>query len=162
MFKKTEINQPLTNLTKINQDTSMEGEIVSKSDIRLDGNLTGKMITRKKIIIGKKGFFSGKIKCETLIVQGIVKGEATVTKSTALHDTSTFNGILSTQKFNVEEGAIFDGNCITLGESKSTDLKKLAEIKEEIQSSKSTTKPLDSIKSKEDEVEEEDENVTDN
>jgi cytoskeletal protein CcmA (bactofilin family) len=140
----------------------MEGEIVSKSDIRLDGNLTGKMITRKKIIIGKKGFFSGKIKCETLIVQGIVKGEATVTKSTALHDTSTFNGILSTQKFNVEEGAIFDGNCITLGESKSTDLKKLAEIKEEIQSSKSTTKPLDSIKSKEDEVEEEDDDVTDN
>jgi cytoskeletal protein CcmA (bactofilin family) len=140
----------------------MEGEIVSKSDIRLDGNLTGKMITRKKIIIGKKGFFSGKIKCETLIVQGIVKGEATVTKSTALHDTSTFNGILSTQKFSVEEGAIFDGNCITLGESKSTDLKKLAEIKEEIQSSKSTTKPLDSIKSKEDEVEEEDDDVTDN
>jgi cytoskeletal protein CcmA (bactofilin family) len=162
VFKKTEINQPLTNLTKINQDTSMEGEIVSKSDIRLDGNLTGKMITRKKIIIGKKGFFSGKIKCETLIVQGIVKGEATVTKSTALHDTSTFNGILSTQKFSVEEGAIFDGNCITLGESKSTDLKKLAEIKEEIQSSKSTTKPLDSIKSKEDEVEEEDDDVTDN
>jgi cytoskeletal protein CcmA (bactofilin family) len=140
----------------------MEGEIVSKSDIRLDGNLTGKMITRKKIIIGKKGFFSGKIKCETLIVQGIVKGEATVTKSTALHDNSTFNGILSTQKFSVEEGAIFDGNCITLGESKSTDLKKLAEIKEEIQSSKSTTKPLDSIKSKEDEVEEEDDDVTDN
>jgi hypothetical protein len=49
-----------------------------------------------------------------------------------------------------------------LGESKSTDLKKLAEIKEEIQSSKSTTKPLDSIKSKEDEVEEEDDDVTDN
>ena len=108
MFKKTEINQPLTNLTKINQDTSMEGEIVSKSDIRLDGNLTGKMIARKKIIIGKKGFFSGKIKCETLIVQGIVKGEATVTKSTALHDTSTL-----TEYFQPKNSVLKKGRYLT-------------------------------------------------
>ena len=45
----------------------MEGDIVSKNDIRLDGNLIGKMTTKKKIIIGKKGFFNGKLKCENLI-----------------------------------------------------------------------------------------------
>ena len=52
----------------------MEGDIVSKNDIRLDGNLIGKMTTKKKIIIGKKGFFNGKLKCENLIVEGKIKG----------------------------------------------------------------------------------------
>ena len=117
MFKKTETNHPLINPTKINQDTSMEGDIVSKNDIRLDGNLIGKMTTKKKIIIGKKGFFNGKLKCENLIVEGKIKGEAKVTNSTALLAYSNFNGLLSTQKFSVEEGASFEGNCITLKEN---------------------------------------------
>ena len=117
VFKKTETNHPLINPTKINQDTSMDGDIVSKNDIRLDGNLIGKMTTKKKIIIGKKGFFNGKLKCENLIVEGKIKGEAKVTNSTALLAYSNFNGLLSTQKFSVEEGASFEGNCITLKEN---------------------------------------------
>ena len=55
MFKKTEKGYTITDPTKINHDTSIEGEIFSKNDIRLDGILNGKIITEKKIIIGKRG-----------------------------------------------------------------------------------------------------------
>ncbi len=162
MFKKSEIDQPLTNPTKFNQDTSVEGEIVSKNDIRLDGNFTGKMTSQKKIIIGKKGFFSGKIITKNLVVEGVIKGEATVSNSTNLLETSNFNGILSTQKLGVEEGAVFDGNCITLEESKASDLNRGAKTKEESQSFKATPKNPDSIIPKELEAEEVDENSTEN
>lgn len=135
MFKKTETNHPLINPTKINQDTSMEGDIVSKNDIRLDGNLIGKMTTKKKIIIGKKGFFNGKLKCENLIVEGKIKGEAKVTNSTALLAYSNFDGVLSTQKFSVEEGASFEGNCITLQENNPVKLSKFGEMGEKIENS---------------------------
>lgn len=135
MFKKTETNHPLINPTKINQDTSMEGDIVSKNDIRLDGNLIGKMTTKKKIIIGKKGFFNGKLKCENLIVEGKIKGEAKVTNSTALLAYSNFDGVLSTHKFSVEEGASFEGNCITLQENNPVKLPKFGEMGEKIENS---------------------------
>lgn len=135
MFKKTETNHPLINPTKINQDTSMEGDIVSKNDIRLDGNLIGKMTTKKKIIIGKKGFFNGKLKCENLIVEGKIKGEAKVTNSTALLAYSNFDGVLSTQKFSVEEGASFEGNCITLQENNPVKPSKFGEMGEKIENS---------------------------
>ena len=96
------------------------------------------------------------------MVEGVIKGEATVSNSTNLLETSNFNGILSTQKLGVEEGAIFDGNCITLGESKATDLTRGAKMKEESQSFKVTPKNPDSIIPKELEAEEVDENSTEN
>lgn len=119
MFKKTEKEYTITDPTKINHDTSIEGEIFSKNDILLDGILNGKMITKKKIIIGKTGAFTGKLQCENLILEGSLEGEAKVSNSTFLMATSRFKGILSTQKFRVEEGASFEGDCktVVIGES---------------------------------------------
>lgn len=119
MFKKTEKGYTITDPTKINHDTSIEGEIFSKNDIRLDGILNGKMITEKKIIIGKRGAFTGKLQCENLILEGSLEGEAKVSNSTFLVVISRFKGTLSTQEFKVEEGAYFEGECktVVIGES---------------------------------------------
>ena len=70
----------------------------------------------KKDHYWQKGFFSGKLKCENLIVEGKYKGEATGQTVLPLAY-SNFNGILSTQKFSVEEGASFEGNCKRLKEN---------------------------------------------
>ena len=131
MFKKTETGHTVTDPTKINHDTSMEGEIFSKNDIRLDGILNGKMTTEKKIIIGKKGVFSGKLKCENLILEGSIDGEATVSNSASLMATSSFNGVLSTHKFRVEEGAFFEGDCKTMTENKPAEPDKVSEVTDE-------------------------------
>ena len=118
MFKKTKIEIKLNDPTIINQNTIIEGEINSKNDIRLDGVLKGKMISEKKIIIGKNGDFKGKLKCENLIIEGIIEGKATVSNSTSLFTKSKFNGVLFTKKFQVKEGASFQGNCRTIDPNK--------------------------------------------
>ena len=130
----------MTTSSKINQGTFMEGEITSKNDIRLDGILNGKINTDKKIIIGIHGTFSGKLKCENLIVEGSIKGEATVSNSTSLLARSSFSGILSTQKFNVEEGASFDGDCKTIIKNNPTDTVKALAVTEKIKSTEPTDK----------------------
>ncbi len=124
--------------TKINQGTSMEGEIISKNDIRLDGILNGKINTEKKIFIGKKGAFNGKLKCENLILEGSLQGEASVSNSTSLLATSIFNGVLSTHKFSVEEGAFFEGDCKTTIRDTPPDAAKVIEIVKEINSTEAT------------------------
>ena len=121
MFNNTEKNNILNASTNINQDTSIEGEIISKNDIRLDGFFTGKIDTKKKIIIGREGTFIGKINCQNLIVDGSIQGEAKVSENTSLHATSSFKGILSTQKLCVKEGALFDGDCKTILKNKSNN-----------------------------------------
>ncbi len=121
MFKKTKIEIVLKEPTIINQNTLIKGEIFSKSDIKLDGFLKGKMISEKKIIIGKNGEFVGELKCEDLIIEGSVEGKALVSNITSLFTKSKFNGVLSTQKFKVEEGASFDGDCQTITPNKSPE-----------------------------------------
>ena len=111
MFNKTKNNITVIASTKINKDTSIEGQIISKNDIRLDGFFTGKINTKKKIIIGTNGTLIGKLNCENLIVEGSIQGEAKVSDNTSLLASSSFKGILSTQKLCVEEGAFFDGDC---------------------------------------------------
>lgn len=104
--------------TKINYNTEIKGELVSDNDIRLDGHLEGKLISKKKIVIGKKGFFSGELECENLIVEGNLQGEATVGNTTSILAYSSFSGTLKTLKFYVEEGASFEGVCNTTSENK--------------------------------------------
>ena len=134
MFKKTETGD-LSDPSKINYDTSMEGEIISKNDIRLDGILKGKMTTEKKIIIGKKGVFDGKLKCENLILEGKVEGKALVSDRAYLMSTSSFRGVLSTHKFKVDEGAYFVGDCKTMTKNKNTEYDKVIEVIDETKNS---------------------------
>lgn len=114
MFNKAENDSNLTDPTKISQSTSIDGEISSKNDIRLDGNLKGKIFCKKKIIIGKTAVFIGELHCENLIIEGAIDGQANVSDTTSMSASSSFNGSLSTHKFTIEYGASFDGNCKTI------------------------------------------------
>ena len=137
MFNKTKNNITVIASTKINKDTSIEGQIISKNDIRLDGFFTGKINTKKKIIIGKNGTLIGKLNCENLIVEGSIQGEAKVSDNTSLLASSSFKGILSTQKLCVEEGAFFDGDCKTILKSKFNDLGNIKAVPKDTKSNES-------------------------
>ena len=58
-----------------------------------------------------------------------------MTNSTSLLAYSNFNGLLSTQKFSVEEGASFEGNCITLKENNQEKQPSFDEMGEKIKNS---------------------------
>lgn len=91
--------------------TSIEGEINTKGDLRVDGNLKGIITISGKLVVGEKGSVEGEIKCGYANVSGTLKGKIEVSELLSLQATAQVNGEVVTNKLSVETGAEFSGSC---------------------------------------------------
>lgn len=118
MSKTTEINSP-EKLNRIVDGTSIEGDIKSDSNIRIDGRLKGTINTKGKLVIGATGSIEGEIVCEHADIEGSFHGKIHVTGLLTLKATSKLAGDIVTGKLAIEPGAVFSGSC-TMGGATAT------------------------------------------
>jgi cytoskeletal protein CcmA (bactofilin family) len=95
----------------IGAGTSIEGDVVSSGDIRIDGTLKGTLKTRGKLVVGPSGSVEGDVQCQNADVSGSVRGKITVTELLSLKGTAKLTGEISTGKLAIEPGADFSGSC---------------------------------------------------
>lgn len=95
----------------IGSGTSIEGDVVSGGDIRIDGSLKGTLRTRGKLVVGPTGSIEGEVSCQNADVSGNIRGKINVTELLALKGSAKVNGEISTGKLAVEPGADFSGSC---------------------------------------------------
>jgi len=91
--------------------TQIEGTIVAKSDLRIDGFIDGKLNCNGKLIIGPEGKVEGTAVCQNAVVEGNFRGELTVNDTLDVREGATVVGEIKTGKLLVQTGAIFNGNC---------------------------------------------------
>ncbi|GAB1415233.1 polymer-forming cytoskeletal protein [Paludibacter sp.] len=91
--------------------SKISGDIVSDSDFRIDGEITGNVECKGKIVIGRTGVFKGNIKCENAEIIGLIEGDLDVEETTTLRTSANLNGDIKTKYLVVEPNAIFNGNC---------------------------------------------------
>ncbi|MCO5247547.1 MAG: polymer-forming cytoskeletal protein [Chitinophagales bacterium] len=90
---------------RINEDCCLEGNINSKSDIRVDGNIKGNVCSASKIVIGNTGKVEGDIKSKDLTVEGIVNGNIDVCGTLYLRKSAQIGPYQVTfSKIIIEEG----------------------------------------------------------
>ena len=97
--------------SKIEKSTTLQGNIKSKNDIRIDGNVEGEVVTTGKVILGKESDVIGKILCGNADVEGKFDGELIVSGTLNLKTGSNVKGKVKIQKLIVESGSIFNANC---------------------------------------------------
>lgn len=97
--------------SKIDKNTTLNGNINAKTDIRIDGKVEGEIITTGKVIIGKDANVKGKVLCGNADIEGIFYGELTVSGTLSLKIGSNLEGKVRIQKLMVESGAIFNASC---------------------------------------------------
>lgn len=102
---------PSGSINLIGAGTTIEGEIKSNGDIRIDGVVTGSVISKAKVVIGSTGVVNGDIHGQNADISGTVKGITTVAEMLFLKATAKINGDINTGKLVVEVGASFTGNC---------------------------------------------------
>ena len=102
---------PSGSINLIGAGTIIEGEIKSNGDIRIDGIVSGSVISKAKVVIGSTGVVNGDIHCANADISGTVKGITTVNEMLFLKATAKINGDINTGKLVVEVGASFTGNC---------------------------------------------------
>lgn len=95
----------------IGAGTSIEGDVVSGGDIRIDGNLKGTIRTRGKLVVGPTGTIDGEVTCQNADVSGSIRGKLSVTELLSLKNSAKINGEITTGKLAIEPGADFSGSC---------------------------------------------------
>lgn len=95
----------------IGTGTIIDGNLVCKGDVRVDGTITGNVSSKSKVVIGLTGHIDGIVNCQNADISGYLNGNITVAESLFLKSTARVHGDIVTNKLIVEVGAIFTGNC---------------------------------------------------
>ncbi|HRI46397.1 MAG: polymer-forming cytoskeletal protein [Ignavibacteriaceae bacterium] len=87
----------------------IQGNIITKGNIRIDGKIRGDIKADGIITIGPHGYIEGNISAKNVTIGGKVLGSVTSTEKLVLEDKSQLKGDLTAKILVVEEGAIFIG-----------------------------------------------------
>lgn len=100
-----------TSINLIGNGTSIKGEVNAIGDIRIDGNISGNISTKGKIVVGATGVVEGEIFCQNADISGKVNAKMEVSELLTLKSTAHFNGEVIVNQLAIEPGAIFSGSC---------------------------------------------------
>ncbi len=113
MFDKKD--KPYTDLlgktNRIVEATTITGNIISKADFRLDGELIGNFQSEGKIVIGPAGKVKGDIICKNADIEGTFEGKIQVSELLNIKATATIQGEVICTKLSVEPDALFTATC---------------------------------------------------
>jgi len=114
MFNKEEkkVAEELSNSTNtIGKGTTVEGNIETFGNLRVDGRVVGNIITKSKLVLGQTSEVDGNILAQNAEVFGEIKGRIEVTDLLILKASTVIHGDILTSKLIVETGAKFNGGC---------------------------------------------------
>ncbi|MES2240864.1 MAG: polymer-forming cytoskeletal protein [Bacteroidota bacterium] len=113
MFNKKD--KPYTDLlgktNRIVEGTIIKGDIISKADFRLDGELIGNFQSEGKLVIGPSGSVTGDISCNNADIEGKFSGTIKVVELLNVKSKASVHGDATVGKLSVEPGADFSASC---------------------------------------------------
>ena len=114
MFKKVQktYTENLGQTNRIVEGTIIKGDILSKADFRLDGDLIGNFQSHVKIVIGPAGSIKGDILCKNADIEGRFEGKIQVEEVLSLKASSVITGEVICGKLAIEPGAEFNATCV--------------------------------------------------
>lgn len=98
-------------LNRLVEGTKVVGDLISESNIRIDGEVQGNVVTTSKVVIGENGYIKGNLTCQEADIEGKIDGKLMVEGLLILREQAKVNGDIYTAKLHVEEGAVFLGAC---------------------------------------------------
>lgn len=109
--KSKTTDSPIGSTTIIGAGTTINGDINSSGDIRIDGTLTGNLYSKAKVLIGPEGMVDGDIYGQHADVLGKVTGQLRIKELLQLRGKSNVEGEIYAGKLEVEPTATFNGSC---------------------------------------------------
>ncbi|HAI31420.1 MULTISPECIES: polymer-forming cytoskeletal protein [Thalassospira] len=96
-------------LSVINADLRVTGDLISESDVQVDGSVNGDIRTRT-LTIGQNGEVRGEIVADKIRICGSVVGQVRA-KDVSLSDTARMIGDILHESLSIEPGAHIEGHC---------------------------------------------------
>jgi cytoskeletal protein CcmA (bactofilin family) len=123
-IQETEVNNS-NNI--IGKGTTLEGNVTTSGNIRIEGKLIGAITSKAKLVLGNTAWVKGNIIAQNAEIAGEVQGTIEVGGLLILKHTAIVQGDIITSKLVFEEGAKFNGKCKMGDSDPSTRAKEVAE-----------------------------------
>lgn len=102
-------NSPSTHITQIKDGSVVIGNISSEDSIRVDGHITGDLISKEKIIIGSNGHIGGAMSGTDITINGFVNGDILSSGLLQISAEAKIYGKIFAKEIAIEKGAEMNG-----------------------------------------------------
>jgi len=89
----------------------IQGELHFDDTFRVDGRVTGKILSEGDLVVGEGGEVSGEIEVGRLYVSGKVEGKIRTSRRTELTAGGRILADIETPSLVIEDGGFFKGSC---------------------------------------------------
>ncbi|HYC89298.1 MAG TPA: polymer-forming cytoskeletal protein [Thermoanaerobaculia bacterium] len=101
----------------LDRGSSFKGELEFEDTMRIDGKFNGRIRSKNELIVGESAHIEGEIHVGRIAISGTVLGKITADQRVEIHRNGKVYSDIDTPALVIEEGAIFQGNCV-MGERK--------------------------------------------
>lgn len=96
-------------LISLSDGTVLLGDLQTKSNIRVDCDVRGKIMTSGRVVVSERARIDGNIKCSSALVLGQVKGNIVSSGAVSLKRPAKVVGNILATAINMEEGVVING-----------------------------------------------------
>lgn len=117
--------------TFLGYGTMLKGDLITDGQVRIDGDIDGKIEARGTVIIGKKGRANASISAPVVIVGGGVRGKIFASEKVEILGSGIVIGDIQSPRLEVQDGVILQGNCSIAGRDisrKELEMKKVGKF----------------------------------
>jgi cytoskeletal protein CcmA (bactofilin family) len=101
----------------LDHGSSFKGELEFEDTMRIDGRFNGKIVSKNELIVGESAHIDGDIHVGRIAISGTVVGKIVADQRVEIHRNGKVYSDVDTPALIIEEGAIFQGNCV-MGDKK--------------------------------------------
>jgi cytoskeletal protein CcmA (bactofilin family) len=110
----------------LDRGSSFKGELEFEDTMRIDGKFNGKIHSKNELIVGESAHIEGDVHVGRIAISGTVVGKIVAAQRVEIHRNGKVYSDIDTPNLIIEEGAIFQGNCV-MGDRKSGNVTNIAQ-----------------------------------
>ena len=96
----------------LGKGSKFEGKLTFIGTVRIEGVMDGEILSDDTLVVAPGGVVRGTVNVGTLIVTGgVVEAQVNAKNAVELHPEGRLKGEVVSPVFQVERGAVFQGNC---------------------------------------------------
>jgi cytoskeletal protein CcmA (bactofilin family) len=109
----------------LDRGSSFKGELEFEDTMRIDGKFNGSITSKNELIVGESAHIDGNIHVGRIAISGTVVGKIKADQRVEIHRNGKVYSDIDTPALIIEEGAVFQGNCV-MGDRKSASVTNIA------------------------------------
>ena len=111
-----EVSTERRQIAWIGQGVTVEGKIVSKQDIRIDGHVSGSIeVGDHELLLGSGSELKANVNARSVLIGGKVEGDITATERVQIQSTGVLLGDVVAPRLIIQDGGMLRGKADVAG-----------------------------------------------